>query len=56
MYLTYPAKLGDFEVPVEVKFHFQLKRCRPQGIVISTSPTGAFSRLSSSGTVDVCGR
>lgn len=38
------------------KVRFQLRRCGPEGIVVSTSPTGSFSRLSSTSTVDVCGR
>jgi len=37
------------------KVRFQLRRCRSQGIVVSTS-TAAFTRISSTGTVDVCGR
>lgn len=37
------------------KVRFQLKRCRPQGIVVSTSPQ-TFTRISSTGGADVCGR
>ena len=37
------------------KVRFQLRSCKTQGIMISTSPT-AFTRLSSTGTPDVCGR
>jgi hypothetical protein len=37
------------------KVRFQLRRCRPEGIIISTSPQ-TFTRLSSTGTPDVCGR
>ena len=38
------------------KVRFQLRKCGPQGIMISTSPNGSFSRLLSTGTMDVCGR
>jgi hypothetical protein len=37
------------------KVRFQLRRCQTQGIMISTDPDN-FSRLSSTGTADVCGR
>jgi hypothetical protein len=37
------------------KVRFQLRRCRTEGIVISTAPQ-SFTRLSSTGTADVCGR
>ena len=37
------------------KVRFQLRRCRTEGIMISTDPEN-FSRLSSTGTADVCGR
>jgi predicted aspartyl protease len=37
------------------KVRFQLRRCGPEGVVISTAPEH-FTRLSSTGTVDVCGR
>ena len=38
------------------KIRFQLKKCGTTGIVLSTSLTRSFSRLSSTGGVDVCGR
>ncbi len=37
------------------KVRFQLRRCRTEGIIISTSPE-TFTRLSSTGTPDVCAR
>jgi hypothetical protein len=37
------------------KVRFQLRRCGSEGIIISTSPRH-FTRLSSTGTADVCGR
>jgi hypothetical protein len=37
------------------KVRFQLRKCKPQGVIISTDPNN-FSRLSSTGTQDVCGR
>ena len=37
------------------KVRFQLRRCDPQGVILSTDPNN-FSRLSSTGTYDVCGR
>lgn len=37
------------------KVRFQLKKCSTQGIILSTSPNGGFSRLSSTGQMDVCG-
>lgn len=36
------------------KVRFQLRKCKTQGIIISTQPEN-FSRLSSTGTPDVCG-
>jgi hypothetical protein len=36
------------------KVRFQLRKCKTEGIVISTQPEN-FSRLSSTGTPDVCG-
>lgn len=38
------------------KIRFQLKKCSTEGVILSTSPNGNFSRLSSTGQVDVCGR
>ncbi|HVH37320.1 MAG TPA: retroviral-like aspartic protease family protein [Sphingomicrobium sp.] len=37
------------------KIRFQLKKCSTEGVVLSTSPNGNFSRLSSTGQMDVCG-
>ena len=37
------------------KVRFQLRKCKSQGVIISTDPNN-FSRISSSGTPDVCGR
>jgi len=37
------------------KVRFQLRRCKSEGIIISTQPEN-FSRLSSTGAYDVCGR
>lgn len=37
------------------KARFQLRRCKSEGVIISTDPRN-FSRLSSTGTQDVCGR
>lgn len=37
------------------KVRFQLKRCRTEGIIVSSWPQ-TFARLSSTGTADVCGR
>lgn len=37
------------------KVRFQLRRCKPEGIILSTDPDN-FSRLSSTATEDVCGR
>jgi hypothetical protein len=37
------------------KVRFQLRRCGTQGIVISTSPS-SFTRVSSLGGAEVCGR
>ena len=38
------------------KVRFQLKQCGPQGVFLNTSPADAITRLSSTGTMDVCGR
>jgi predicted aspartyl protease len=38
------------------KIRFQLRSCRTEGVAIRTSQTDFFSRLSSTGDVDVCGR
>src|SRR5205085_7822933 len=38
------------------KVRFQLRRCAPQSIAISTFQSSAMTRLSSTGTPDVCGR
>ena len=37
------------------KVRFQLKKCSTEGVILSTSINRAFSRLSSTGQVDVCG-
>jgi predicted aspartyl protease len=37
------------------KVRFQLRRCRPEGVVISTSPTNNLTRIMSGGGADVCG-
>jgi len=37
------------------KIRFQLKKCGTTGIILSTSLTRSFSRLSSTGGMDVCG-
>ena len=37
------------------KVRFQLRRCKPEGVIISTDPNN-FSRLSSTGSRDVCER
>ena len=37
------------------KVRFQLRRCETQGIIVSTAPEH-FTRISSTGTADVCGR
>ena len=37
------------------KVRFQLRRCRPEGIFVNTWPT-SLTRLSSTGSRDVCGR
>jgi hypothetical protein len=39
----------------ERKARFQLRKCKSEGVILSTDP-GNFSRLSSTGTADVCGR
>lgn len=36
------------------KVRFQLRRCGPEGIIISTSPSGLATRVSSSGSPEVC--
>jgi hypothetical protein len=36
------------------KVRFQLRKCKPEGVIISTDPDN-FSRLSSTGSRDVCG-
>ena len=53
---------GDSKEPLGIsldfkarKVWFQLRKCKPEGIIISTSPDN-FSRLSSTATQDVCGR
>jgi hypothetical protein len=38
------------------KVRFQLRRCATDGIVISTAPRDFFTRLSTNGGADVCGR
>lgn len=38
------------------KVRFQLKKCGTTGVILSTSLTRSFSRLSSTGGMDVCGR
>jgi len=38
------------------KVRFQLKRCNSEGMVIRTSPTDSFSRMSSMGGIEVCQR
>lgn len=37
------------------KVRFQLRSCRPQGIIISTMPESSYTRVTSTGTQDVCG-
>jgi len=37
------------------RVRFQLRRCRTEGIIVSTSPT-SFTRMFSNGAADVCGR
>ena len=37
------------------KARFQLRKCKSEGVILSTDPNN-FSRLSSTGTDDVCGR
>ena len=37
------------------KARFQLRKCQAQGVILSTDPNN-FSRLTSTGTADVCGR
>jgi hypothetical protein len=38
------------------KVRFQLRRCRSEGIILSTEPSNTLTRLSSTGGSDVCGR
>jgi hypothetical protein len=38
------------------KVRFQLRRCASQGVLISTSPSSALTRVSSTGSAAVCGR
>lgn len=38
------------------KVRFQLRHCGSEGVALTTSPSGNFTRLSSNGDVDVCGR
>lgn len=38
------------------KVRFQLRRCGSEGIIIRTSPTDSFTKLSSTNASDVCGR
>jgi hypothetical protein len=38
------------------RVRFQLKRCATQGVVLSTSSSFSPTRLSSTGTTEVCGR
>jgi predicted aspartyl protease len=38
------------------KVRFQLRRCKTEALTISTAPTTAFTRLSSTGAAEVCGR
>lgn len=38
------------------KVRFQLRKCRPQGFVLRTGPSSLVTRLSSTGTDDVCGQ
>jgi len=38
------------------KVRFQVRTCRPEGIVLSTTPKRYATRLLSTGTADVCGR
>ena len=37
------------------KVRFQLRKCGPQSVILSTSSTASFTTLLSTGTVDVCG-
>lgn len=37
------------------KARFQLRKCKSEGVILSTDPNN-FSRLSSTGTYDICGR
>jgi hypothetical protein len=38
------------------KVRFQVRTCRPEGVILSTTPERYHTRLLSSGTADVCGR
>ena len=38
------------------KVRFQVRMCRPEGVVLSTTPERYHTRLLSTGTADVCGR
>ena len=38
------------------KVRFQVRTCRPEGVVLSTTPERYYTRLLSTGTADVCGR
>lgn len=38
------------------KVRFQLRTCRPEGVILSTVPERYHTRLLSTGTADVCGR
>lgn len=38
------------------KVRFQLRTCRPEGVFISTTPESLYTRVSSNGTADICGR
>jgi hypothetical protein len=38
------------------KVRFQLRRCKPQGVVISSFESPSATRLSSTGSAEVCGR
>lgn len=37
------------------KVRFQVRRCRPEGVIFSTTPVRFHTRLLSTGTADVCG-
>lgn len=38
------------------KVRFQVRTCRPEGVILSTIPERYYTRLLSTGTPDVCGR